>query len=694
MISDGDYEGAEIATRGAAAGVATLERGYALWRLRRSSEALELLRGSSSGSVADVDSAAMLQLVAQVEYQMGDYVAAAASYERLFASIDSGAIGGSGNGEGSDDEDELDEDDRMELCTNLAAAYVNADLPRRALAVVERRFPRSNLYELLFNRACALIACGEFAEARQGLSRAEQAARLSMEEDGLSSEQIETGCIIIRTTSAYVDQLCGNEEAAKVFYESVAQAVPEGHHAAAVARNNIVSLRGGGSHDLFDSWKRIRSIDKVKNLTARQRRAVGLNKLSLLVLTGKEKQVTENIAEIRAEMSGASARDGAAGAKDAGISSEDLVLIEAGMLVHKRKESEAKELLQGASELNSCRVRVTLAQFAVREGDYAGAAEILQSTDGIRGTPAGTATVAALYERAGKPEKATKLIRAALDEVRKGGGGGDGKDSKTSAAQRMKYTATLLSAVAAMQMRQQKYQAAADTYGEIIAGSKDESARVAARANLVLACLHFDPARAAKEAEELPAPDEAGTTDSAEMLEMRSAPQNGALSSSGSGKRSNSVVSLGGDDDDDTDAQREKDDAIRKSLLAARRRRIMKRRSKRREAYLAALRALPEYTGDPDKGIPAKDIPKPDPDRWIPKRLRARKRTRRRARDKAMAGGHQGGVVSKEDLERFDAAAKAKREREAAAEHEAAEAKSGKNKKKGKKKKGKKGRRR
>ena len=169
--------------------------------------------------------------------------------------------------------------------------------------------------------------------------------------------------------------------------------------------------------------------------------------------------------------------------------------------VHKRKESEAKELLQGASELNSCRVRVTLAQFAVREGDYAGAAEILQSTDGIRGTPAGTATVAALYERAGKPEKATKLIRAALDEVRKGGGGGDGKDSKTSAAQRMKYTATLLSAVAAMQMRQQKYQAAADTYGEIIAGSKDESARVAARANLVLACLHFDPARAAKEAE-------------------------------------------------------------------------------------------------------------------------------------------------------------------------------------------------
>ena len=81
--------------------------------------------------------------------------------------------------------------------------------------------------------------------------------------DGLSPEQIETGCIIIRTTSAYVDQLCGNEEAAKAFYESVAKAVPDQHHASAVACNNIVSLRGGGSHDLFDSWKRIRSVDKV-----------------------------------------------------------------------------------------------------------------------------------------------------------------------------------------------------------------------------------------------------------------------------------------------------------------------------------------------------------------------------------------------------------------------------------------------
>ena len=122
----------------------------------------------------------------------------------------------------------------------------------------------------------------------------------------------------------------------------------------------------------------------------------------------------------------------------------------------------------------------------------------------------------------------------------------------------------------------------------------------------------------------------------------------------------------------------------------------MKRRAKRREAYLSALRALPEYAGDPEKDIPPKDLPPPDPDRWVPKRLRARKRTRRRAREKAMAGGHQGGVVSKDDLERFDAAAKAKREREAAAEREANEAKNGGNssRKKKKGKKGKKGRRR
>ena len=201
-MADGDFGAAELATR-AAQGTGVVAMSAATrcggWP---GGEALRELERSLTPSRS------RLSLVAQVYYQMGDYVKAAEMYERLFAGIDSGAIGG-GDGD-SDDDEELDDDDRMELCTNLAAAYVNADLPRRALAVVERRFPQSHLYELLFNRACALIACGEFAEAREGLARAEAAARESMKEDGLSADQIETGCIIIRTTSAYVDQLCGN----------------------------------------------------------------------------------------------------------------------------------------------------------------------------------------------------------------------------------------------------------------------------------------------------------------------------------------------------------------------------------------------------------------------------------------------------------------------------------------------------
>ena len=149
LIADGDFGAAELATRAAqGTGVVAIERGYALWRLSRSGEALrELERSPNSESLET------LSLVAQVYYQMGDYVKAAEMYERLFAGIDSGAIGG-GDGD-SDDDEELDDDDRMELCTNLAAAYVNADLPRRALAVVERRFPQSHLYELLFNRLCS-----------------------------------------------------------------------------------------------------------------------------------------------------------------------------------------------------------------------------------------------------------------------------------------------------------------------------------------------------------------------------------------------------------------------------------------------------------------------------------------------------------------------------------------------------------
>ena len=112
----------------------------------------------------------------------------------------------------------------------------------------------------------------------------------------------------------------------------------------------------------------------------------------------------------------------------------------------------------------------------------------------------------------------------------------------------------------------------------------------------------------------------------------------------------------------------------------------MKRRAKRRVQYLENLRLLPE-NHEKTEWPPAVD-----PERWVPKRLRhAKRRNRGRAgRAKQMQGGHQGGVVSQSDLEKFDAAAKAQRERD----EEGGESKSNSKKgKKGKKKKGKKGRR-
>jgi hypothetical protein len=240
------------------------------------------------------------------------------------------------------------------------------------------------------------------------------------------------------------------------------------------------------------------------------------------------------------------------------------------------------------------------------------------------------------------------------------------------------FKATLLSASAEMHMRTGDYELAASTYQTIV-DSSDNQSRDAARANLVLACSYFDQDRAAKEASALPSPSLLSIT--AEDLEESLAPSNVSRSKKESKKDDEGIE---GEEKEKRQRRESQAQAAQKAMLESRKKRILKRRAKRRLLYLEKLRNHPD-----NKNL--NSLPKPDPERWIPKRLRHSKtRNRgRRGREKQMQGGHQGGVVSQNDLDKFDA--KAKKERDDAA---AAETKSNNNNKNGKKKGKKKGKRR
>lgn len=213
--------------------IVTFERAYALYKLRRETEALKELNTDPHPTFD------MLQLVAQIHYKLGHYAKSAATYEKVFGMADQ-----EDQKEEDDREFEVDDDDRMELCTNMAAAYVNANASNKALQAIDTRFPTTKAYELLFNRACAFIHCKSFAQARQTLEMADVVAKQSMQEEGCSEEEMEQRSMVIQASRAVVDQLCGNEKQAKLGYENVLNVLPRAKNPAVVAQNNIVSLRG------------------------------------------------------------------------------------------------------------------------------------------------------------------------------------------------------------------------------------------------------------------------------------------------------------------------------------------------------------------------------------------------------------------------------------------------------------------
>ena len=657
------------------------ERAYALYKLNREREVLSELI-----SHAEDLSFEMLQLKAQAYYKLGQYLSSANTYTEIFDMI---AI--EQKKEEDDREIDVDENDMMELCTNMAAAYVNANEPMLGLDVIDTKFPTTKEYELLFNRACALIACNSFGQARETLASAEVVARASMEKEGNTKEEIEQKCMVIQASRAVVDQLCGDEDNAKHIYNIVVSTLAKDKNPSVVAQNNLVSLRGG-EHELFDSMKRIKALEKVSNLTARQSRLIGLNALSLRVLTGKldeakksiqktrdinQQQLKSSSSNVAGETKTTTNRRNSMSTTE--ITEEDMILIEAGILYRQKNMQECSNMLEIASKQNPTfqKLIVSRIHLLIKSKKYTEAALLLQQHSTLGSTPAGIATQVKLYELAGQNDQASQVLSDALQNV------GSSDSSGT-------FIATLLSASAEMYMKSGDYQKAANTYSQIIerltstktnTTNKETDAMVAARANLVVACSKFDPIRAAKEAEKLPSPSFNNILTPIE-LEESLAPQNSYKRSSISRNRKESDATAPMLSKTELQVKEDNQKKTQKAMLISRKNRILKRRAKRRKIFLAELKLRPD-------NLNKEELPKPNEERWVPKRLRRAKRRNRgrRGREKQMQGGHQGGVVSTDDLEKYDA--KAKGDREKKEQMENGETKT-KGKGKGKKKKGKK----
>lgn len=255
----------------------TLEHAYALYRLNRFQQALEVL---DSRKAADKDAAASrLRLQAQIQYRLSDYGACADVYEKLH---------------------QEDAEDHG-LIVNAVASYVSGDKPRQAMNLIARnKEALESSYELCFNAACALIDEGRLKEAEDKLTQAKelcteelmQAEEIGEEDAALLEDHEELAAI--RVQQACVMQRRGLEEEAKEVYDKVLRQKPnQGHEVdvtvLAVACNNVVALRSEGK-SLFDSLKRINVASKEgleHKQTRRQTVEIACNKVLLLLQAQK-----------------------------------------------------------------------------------------------------------------------------------------------------------------------------------------------------------------------------------------------------------------------------------------------------------------------------------------------------------------------------------------------------------------------
>lgn len=238
----------------------------------------------------------------------------------------------------------------------------------------------------------------------------------------------------------------------------------------------------------------------------------------------------------------------------------------------------------------------------------------LQEQQKSKSYPATTATLAKAYQDRQQPNKAKDLL------LTSNSGGDDGNQI-----------------IAEMAMAQENYDEAIRIYEQADASNHE------ARARLVVALSHVDPQRAMKEWKSLVSeglqPEEDGEVveeEDGETLERRELPR---IKHTAVSEALATGTTTGSSDQKKNKKSQES---------------ILRRREKQRKAHLAKLQERGLYNA-------ARPV-QPDPERWIPKHERQKRRRRGGNQSKASQGG-----VSAKDAAKLDVAARANAEPDALA---------------------------
>eukprot|EP00123_Amoebidium_parasiticum_P015837 comp23167_c0_seq1/m.37504 comp23167_c0_seq1/g.37504 ORF comp23167_c0_seq1/g.37504 comp23167_c0_seq1/m.37504 type:complete len:648 (-) comp23167_c0_seq1:600-2543(-) len=427
----------------------TYQKAYALYRLLKLDEALDLLRKQPSTEPR------FKELEAQILYRKEDYAAALNIYTNILKASQV--------------------EDNGEHLTNYLAALAGAKLAgdSKLASPIETL----STYEQHYNAACYAIANGDYVKAEAALQKAKEVCKSSLEGDGFDEQEVEEELGVIRVQLALVAQLTGRTDEARAEYEAVLKNRGDGAVMAVAANNNCV-LQGdanvsGGKKIL----KPLREASLAQKLTSFQNRIIGLNQALLSFHSHQYEQCRQELKTLpRWE-------------------EWDMpVLVEAACLAQEKQLQQAVARLKGFLEKNpkaeAGRVHLALAQLAINQGDVEGASKSLEVAAATNPSPGLVSALAALHERRGDTAAAMMVFADAIVFQEKA-------NNKDALVDVLRSQAQFLERIGDVE-------AAANVYARLIKlnpGNYSELAR------LVVLYSKFDPEKAELYAEQLPSID-------------------------------------------------------------------------------------------------------------------------------------------------------------------------------------------
>ncbi|XP_018578059.1 signal recognition particle subunit SRP72 [Anoplophora glabripennis] len=421
------------------------EKAYCYYRANKPEEALRTIRQSEE----EIDFRTK-ELKAQILYRLENFDEAAKIYHEIIKNTD--------------------DDYEDERYTNLSAVMVYLEENESNIDNLG-----DNTYELCYNKACLLIANGNYTEAEKKLRQCEKLCREALEDDEATEEEIDIELALIRIQLGFVYQKQGRIKEAHQLYTANLKTKLDDIALMAVASNNVVCINK--DQNLFDSKKKMKvALNEalLYKLPSKQRKYIALNNAIFnyyINQTDQCEKVCNNIEETWPELK------------------VQTVIIRALNLLKSGNTKEAIKLLKKCNEENdTLYINLCIAQLHLMQGEKLEACRVLEDLGEDSYKPGIVGALTTLYLGSGEEETALKVFEKTVEFYKK---------NKLKGVD----LSSLWRQAAEFHIKNGHPQVAANSLEELLRANKDDK-KIAAQ--LVLACSQFDKQRALSLSKGLP----------------------------------------------------------------------------------------------------------------------------------------------------------------------------------------------